>query len=34
MRYRITEDARATVEIHLIADPEHQPQLLESFAQC
>lgn len=34
MRYRITEDARAAVEIHVIADLEHQPQLLESLAQC
>ena len=34
MRYRITEDAGAAVEIHVIADPEHQPQLLESLARC
>ena len=34
MRYRITEDAGATVHIDVVADPEQQPKLLESLAEC
>ena len=34
MRYRITEDAGAAVQIDVVAGPEQQPRLLENLAQC
>ena len=34
MRYQITEDTGAAVQIAVAADPEQQPRLLESLAQC